>query len=514
MWVRRWSTGHRGEPRVRALARRRLEAQGRRHRGLVAEQAPLDQLVHGEGGDRLADAADPEQGGRGDRGGVRLVPAVAVGEDQSPLLGDRDLAGADSVLLHQPPHHVVERGQLRDRRPGDREHPLVGHRRQELLDDHPHELGHLAARLLVGHVGVGVGGHHQLERRHAEHQLTAVADGGEEVVRGAAAQPPQPAVVGVGQGTDGADVVHVAVGRPVDPVSAEQPLPRVPPLADEEHAELGQVLGGEVEAVAAVVVAAGALPQAPADPEGAEQDPVGVVEGGHPGGLGEDHRQQVAGRGVVVEHRPGRRRQRSFEDLPHRVGAVEPGDHVVGLVPLEPRGHGEQVVEGDVPLGRVVGHQVRRQVVHQPRLHPLDVPLLDGDPDQGRGDALGHRAGLAQVARAPGPGRLADHRAVADHHHGVDVPEIAGRGQRRGQRRRVDPFRLRRGAGQGLGTGEARSQEQCSRYDSETARATSAVAHVSIYETSRDRFPTPRPARAWQARRDGAGWRAMSPCRR
>ena len=103
----------------------------------------------------------------------------------------------------------------------------------------------------------GVDRDHQVEVRHAEDELAAVAQGEVDVVVGSPVEPPQQAVVQLVQRTHHTEVVDEGIGREVDPEVRDDPFAVPGAAVEEQQAELGQILGADEEAVAAVLVAAG-----------------------------------------------------------------------------------------------------------------------------------------------------------------------------------------------------------------------------------------------------------------
>ena len=102
------------EQRVCGPAGWRLQSEDGLHQCAVLQQAPFDELVDGDRGDRLGDTADAKQ-----RGGLNgfdrwLIPGETTRINEPSVLGDCNRTAADVVLLHNFTHHLVYGGQLWD----------------------------------------------------------------------------------------------------------------------------------------------------------------------------------------------------------------------------------------------------------------------------------------------------------------------------------------------------------------------------------------------------------------
>ncbi len=141
--------------------------------------------------------------------------------------------------------------------------------------------------------------------------------------------------------------------------------------------------------------------------------------------------------------------------------SLSAGVGVVALVPVEAGGHLQHVAQrdGGPPVGGPLG---------EPRRHRLvdagDQALVDGDADQGAGDALGHRpAGGVGVGVGAVGVPLGDELAVVEDDDALGVAALGegvGAGVLEAGRRRR---RLRRWSGVGAGVvaaAGARGHEQ------------------------------------------------------
>ena len=141
------------------------------------------------------------------------------------------------------------------------------------------------------------------------------------------------------------------------------------------------------------------VPLVAGDAQGGEKDLRGIGIHPLPRRLADDLPQQVGVAAVIVPGRARRRHQRLGQDVLDRIGYPEELDQIVPvvavgqfhLVPLQPGAHGQQVFQRDPVLGAVPQIGVLGKVVKHFVPDAPDPPLVDGDADQRRGHALGHR---------------------------------------------------------------------------------------------------------------------------
>ena len=132
----------------------------------------------------------------------------------------------------------------------------------------------------------------------------------------------------------------------------------------------------------------------------------------------------------VVEPRPGVHAHRRIQEELDGVGALHHagegvGLHPVGdglLLPVEPGGHGEEVLETQGPLALVqVGEAPSRKEIQDRLLDAREEPFPDGDAHQHGGDALGAGAKLVPHSSPEWIEVRVEHQpAVTDDQHAVD----------------------------------------------------------------------------------------------
>ena len=190
------------------------------------------------------------------------------------------------------------------------------------------------------------------------------------------------------------------------------------------------------------------------DAQGVEQLGPGEGQGGLAGGISDDRRQQMGAGTAIGKFGARSAHQPPAQDVAHPVAALEHTvpDLVVtaqrGVVAGQPRGHGQQLLEGDLAQprirggGQLVGQELLDGLVQAPQLL---VP--EGDADQRRNEALGRRADVVAVAGVDAlPVALIDQVATADHEHAADLGvEVGDHGVQVVQDRRVHPLLIRGG---------------------------------------------------------------------
>ena len=119
----------------------------------------------------------------------------------------------------------------------------------------------------------------------------------------------------------------------------------------------------------------------------------GVFLLGHTGCRFQHRAEQVGVAGAVGKLGAWIVNKVAAKDVVHPVGCgleLDPvGVTAAPLVPLQAGSVGQQVLQGDLVLAGILLFQHLRQVVGEQVVYPADVPLLDGDADQGAGEGFG-----------------------------------------------------------------------------------------------------------------------------
>ena len=125
------------------------------------------------------------------------------------------------------------------------------------------------------------------------------------------------------------------------------------------------------------------------------------------------------------------------------------------VVTGQPGGHGQQLLQGDLAQPRIrIGREMVGQQLPDGLVQALELAIAEGDADQRRGEALGHRCAVVAVAGGNAlPVPLVHQVAMADHQHAADLRVVVGDlGVQVVQDRRVHAL-LGRGGGPPAGRG-------------------------------------------------------------
>ncbi len=219
-------------------------------------------------------------------------------------------------------------------------------------------------------------------------------------------------------------------GRPRDPVGGDD-LPSVPhaPVED-ELAELGQIARAKPESGRSQRHPIGIrLPVVVQDPERAKQPLDRMLFEGPPGARLDRVTQQLRVRIPVAESFARSHVERAREEIAILVArpAHEEIDREVVIVQLQPRAHGQEMVQRDLFRLRPAAERRIRQHRAERFVQVREDPVVVKDPEHERGHRLGDGLRVMDpesVVEFAGV-TLRDEPAVADYEQGQGVVELA-----------------------------------------------------------------------------------------
>src|SRR5687767_2485633 len=267
---------------------------------------------------------------------------------------------------------------------------------------------------------------HEIERRHDEDELAAVAPREVHIVRARAADPPAVAVLLVAPSGSGAP--HPGA---VDPCFRyDLRTVRRPPAVQVHDAERHHLARRHPHLISAEVDPLSVpRPRAERNAERAGEETFAKAMRARPRRAREDRGQQMRA-ARAVDHRATRaplRHHRPVERVSHPVPARHPVAVVVEARGLEPRAHRQQILDRDRALAGVeVARRVRQQLADR-LVHVPNLPASDRDPDERRDDALRRALDVGALgARRAAEVVLANQRTTPVHEQTSEPRQRAG----------------------------------------------------------------------------------------